>query len=138
MVLEIESQRQDNLPAVFKADGDTRNPHLAGTPGKAGDVDVGCAWREGGGTVHIKVGMIEQVVKLGAKLQFHSFPPQWNIFQQGCVLIVGPGRPVGVAGESAIERSIYGDFAGEGCRVGDAGIPGIINLVERDIEKAVG
>ena len=36
--LEAESQRQDNLPAVFKADGDTRGAQLGGIPGKAGNV----------------------------------------------------------------------------------------------------
>src|SRR5439155_18186314 len=83
--------------------------------------------------------MIEQVVKFGPELQFHPFLRQRDILEQGRVLVVGPGLAERVAGENAIKRSVHRNLAGEGRCVSDAHpTSGIINLVDRKIEKSVG
>ena len=59
--------------------------------------------------------MVEQIVELGSELKLHPFPGQGEILEQGCILIVSPGRTVSVARKCALKRPVYGNLASERC-----------------------
>ena len=83
--------------------------------------------------------MIEQVVEFSTKLELHPFLRQRDVLEQGCVLVVGPRLAERVAGENAIKRSVHRNFVGERrCICQALSTHGIVDLVEREVEKAVG
>src|SRR6516164_74850 len=81
--------------------------------------------------------MIEQVVEFSAEFELLPFR-QRDILQQGCALSVGSRLAERVAGENTVKGSVHRDLTGERSSVCHALPARIIDLVDREVEKAVG
>ena len=74
--------------------------------------------------------MIEQVIKFSADLQLHTFARKRNVLEHSRVLIISSWLAEKIAGESPLERPIYGYFASERYCIGDTAAVRIIDWVE--------